>query len=287
MLKRVVSLFIVLNIIWVSFSAELFAQERTISEVDVDMLFAQLPDNLQTEKDSPIGITAAGLLIGGYLYLVADGYICEKQMLKKEDDIIKWMTHKMSDEEWYHFLNTHFSDIRKYIIYRSQPKETRLAFADKIIGLRCAKRGAVILLLIAAVIGVEYLLTSQDKNTCELLPLSSDRVEIKRILITTAREHPEAFALSAYLIPNRRLVCSIISEDEELYDLLKSQVEFALSKENKEFTYYLLKATQEGGEKRKEDLLKQDLKLDAQWFKNNWKSKYDLSNSLSDSLYWK
>ena len=277
MLKRLLSLFIALNIFCISFPAELFARERTISETDVEVLLAQLPDDLQPEEGYPLGATAVSLLIGGYLYLVVDDYIFERRMLKKEEAIVKWLRHKMPSKERRRFVNSHFSDIKKYIIYKSQPKEVRRAFVDKIRSARYAKKGMGALLFVAAAIGIEYLVASNNEPPYQT-PVSSDRVEIKRILTNTAHEHPEAFALSAYLMPYRKLVCSIISEDENLYKLLKEQVEFAISKENREFTGYLLKAAQEEEREEKEKSLKQDLKIGDEWFKNNWESKYNFSN---------
>lgn len=139
-------------------------------------------------------------------------------------------------------------------------------------------------MFIAAAIGIEYLVASSNEPPYQT-PVSADRVEIKRILTNTAHEHPEAFALSAYLMPYRKLVCSIISEDENLYKLLKEQVEFAISKENREFTGYLLKAAQEEEREEKEKSLKQDLKIGDEWFKNNWESKYNFSNFQTKPVY--
>ncbi len=275
MSKRITAVFvgIIIFLSGFSYSAGIRTQDNTVTETDVEVLLSKLPEDLQKENSYTKGLTAMSLLVGGYLYLVLDDYLFEKRMLKKEGDIVKWLKLKMPRKEWKHFGETHFSEIKKYIIYKSQPREVRRAFAEKVRNTRYMKKTGGALLFIAAAIGIEYLVSSYNNDSYKV-PVSADRIEIKRILTDTAREHPEAFALSAYLMPYRKIVCSVIAEDETLYKLLKKQVDFVLSSENKEFTDYALKAARSIKEDELDSSLRKDLIFDENWFKNNWTTEY-------------
>lgn len=275
MSKRITAVFvgIIIFLSGFSYSAGIRTQDNTVTETDVEVLLSKLPEDLQKENSYTKGLTAMSLLVGGYLYLVLDDYLFEKRMLKKEGDIVKWLKLKMPRKEWKHFGETHFSEIKKYIIYKSQPREMRRAFAEKVRNTRYMKKTGGALLFIAAAIGIEYLVSSYNNDSYKV-PVSADRIEIKRILTDTAREHPEAFALSAYLMPYRKIVCSVIAEDETLYKLLKKQVDFVLSSENKEFTDYALKAARSIKEDELDSSLRKDLIFDENWFKNNWTTEY-------------
>lgn len=275
MSKRITAVFvgIIIFLSGFSYSAGIRTQDNTVTETDVEVLLSKLPEDLQKENSYTKGLTAMSLLVGGYLYLVLDDYLFEKRMLKKEGDIVKWLKLKMPRKEWKHFGETHFSEIKKYIIYKSQPREVRRVFAEKVRNTRYMKKTGGALLFIAAAIGIEYLVSSYNNDSYKV-PVSADRIEIKRILTDTAREHPEAFALSAYLMPYRKIVCSVIAEDETLYKLLKKQVDFVLSSENKEFTDYALKAARSIKEDELDSSLRKDLIFDENWFKNNWTTEY-------------
>lgn len=275
MSKRITAVFvgIIIFLSGFSYSAGIRTQDNTVTETDVEVLLSKLPEDLQKENSYTKGLTAMSLLVGGYLYLVLDDYLFEKRMLKKEGDIVKWLKLKMPRKEWKYFGETHFSEIKKYIIYKSQPREVRRAFAEKVRNTRYMKKTGGALLFIAAAIGIEYLVSSYNNDSYKV-PVSADRIEIKRILTDTAREHPEAFALSAYLMPYRKIVCSVIAEDETLYKLLKKQVDFVLSSENKEFTDYALKAARSIKEDELDSSLRKDLIFDENWFKNNWTTEY-------------
>ena len=232
---------------------------KTVTPLDVEILFSRLSAEVpqKVNKVSVEGPILFLLAAGCVYHVLKDDYL-DNKVLENEEQIAKWLTHKMPTKEWENFAKANSKEIERYLQIKGQVPVARKVYAREVKPLNLVKKLRKFEIFIIAAIGIEVLL--KENYVYAETSVSSVRIQIARLLNKTAQTTPEKFALTAYLIPERKIVSSVIAENPNLYALLEKQIEFALSQDNKKFTAALKDGAPEMMREQNINLLKQEIK---------------------------
>ena len=243
--------FIICLICFCLFSGPLFAdiylQDSAVTPQKVEAAFSRLSaDSSYKSKTSPVlrNMTITLLAAMVIYYTFYDDY----NGFSEDDDLTRLLEERNPIKEYSPETNAAAAKT----LNRNAAGKSRLA--------RIFKKMTRSEVFILAAVGVETVLSFFERESRHKESASLRRAEIERLLKQTAEQTPEKFTLTAYLISERKTVCSIIAETPSFYELLDKQINFAVSEENKKFTAALRKASENLSVKEDVNLLKRELK---------------------------
>ena len=227
--------------------AAAYGQDSSITPQKVETAFSRLSagDDYQGRTSPFVRNITIGLLAAAVIYFT---FYDDYNGFRSDDDLTRLFKERNPVKEYSPKTNAAAAKAVK----PNAAAKGRLA--------RIFKKMTRCEVFLLAAVGMETVLSFLERESRPYESASLRRAEIERLLKKTAEQTPEKFALTAYLIPERKTVCSVIAETPSFYELLNKQIDFAVSAENKKFTAALQKASSKLVMEQDVNLLKRELK---------------------------